>query len=360
VTTIQQAFDPRRNSLNAIRLVLALLVIVSHTWPIGGYGRELHLGDQTLGNWAVAGFFAISGYLITGSRLHSRNFVDYLWRRVLRIYPAFFVVLVIVAFGFAPLVAAATGDGPWTVSGAVQYVVKNLALDIRQYGVPDTLNSVPLPRAWNGSLWTLFYEFLCYLAVGVAASFLPRRALQWCAVAALVLGGGATLVITHGLVSVPTTLELFIRLLAFFAGGMLLYLLADRVPLSGWLALAALLALAVAAAVGVSRPLAGLPVAYLMLYLGSRLPLHRVGSRNDISYGVYIYAFPVQQVLVYLFADRAIDPLSFALLSAIGTVPLAWASWLFIEKPAMSLKRLTAGRNSTTAHADVQSQPRKL
>lgn len=355
MTTVQQVFDPRKNSLNAIRLALALLVIVSHTWPIGGYGREPHIGDQTLGNWAVAGFFAISGYLITGSRLHSRGFVDYLWRRVLRIYPAFLVVLLVVAFAFAPAVAAATGDGPWTLTNAFQYVVKNLALDIRQYGIPDTLNTVPFPRTWNGSLWTLFYEFLCYLAVGVAASLLPRKTLSWCATAALLAGGVLTFAITSGVLTMPTTVELFVRLLAFFAGGMLLYLLADRVPLNGWVALGAFLILAVASAVGVSRSIAGLPVAYLMLYLGSKLPLNRIGSRNDISYGVYIYAFPVQQVLTYVFVDRAIDPLSFAVLSAIATLPFAWASWLLVEKPAMSLKHLTARRIPRATNSSVRS-----
>ncbi|MCL9664415.1 acyltransferase [Curtobacterium albidum] len=355
MTTLQQVFDPRRNALNAIRLALALVVVVSHTWPIGGYGREPHIGDQTLGNWAVAGFFAISGYLITGSRLHSRGFVDYIWRRVLRIYPAFLVVLLVVAFGFAPAVAAATGDGPWTLTSALLYVLKNLALDIRQYGILDTLNSVPFPRTWNGSLWTLFYEFLCYLAVGVSASVLPRKALSWCAAVALLAGGIFTFAITSNILTAPSNLELFVRLLAFFAGGMLLYLLADRTPLNVWFALGAFLVLTVASMLGVSRPVAGLPVAYLMLYLGCKLPLHRIGSRNDISYGVYIYAFPVQQVLAYVFVDRVIGPLSFALLSAVATIPFAWASWLLVEKPAMSLKHLTARRVPRSTEPDVRS-----
>ena len=88
--TLATAFDPRHNSLNALRLALATLVIVSHAWPIGGFGNDPHIGDLSFGGWAVAGFFAISGFLITSSRLRS-SFSAYLWRRMLRIFPGLWV-----------------------------------------------------------------------------------------------------------------------------------------------------------------------------------------------------------------------------------------------------------------------------
>ncbi len=83
----------------------------------------------------------------------------YLWRRFLRIYPAFLVCLGVFGFGFAPL-GLALGGGSYGVLDGVRYVGGNALLAITQTGVGDTLNAVPYPDAWNGALWTLFYEAL--------------------------------------------------------------------------------------------------------------------------------------------------------------------------------------------------------
>lgn len=336
--SLGDAFNPRKNSLNAIRLVLALLVIVSHSWPIGGYGADPRFGDQTLGNWAVVGFFAISGYLITASRVHSKNFLEYLWRRVLRIYPAYFVVLAVVAFGFAPAAVAISGDGSWAPRDGLAYMTQNIALLIRQYGVGESLNSVPLQHAWNGSLWTLFYEFCCYVAIGLAVTFIPRRWLSAACAISLLLCAGITLLVLTKSVAFAQPIELAARLGGYFAGGALLYFHRRKVPMSPIIAAVAIGLIAVTAFFGVSRAFAALPVAYLMMWLGSELPLTRVGAKNDISYGVYIYAFPVQQVLAYAFAGSGAGPGVFILLSIASTLPLAWLSWLIIERPAMRLK----------------------
>src|SRR5947209_465064 len=92
------------NSLNAIRLVLAALVLVSHSWPLLGLPEPTPVFGETLGSVAVAGFFAISGYLITGSRMKI-GIVRFAWHRALRIYPGYWVVLVVTAFVLAPIVS---------------------------------------------------------------------------------------------------------------------------------------------------------------------------------------------------------------------------------------------------------------
>jgi peptidoglycan/LPS O-acetylase OafA/YrhL len=350
---IADAFHPKRNSLNAIRLVLAILVIVSHTWPIGGYGDDPMLGDETLGTWAVAGFFAISGYLITASRLHTTSFLDYLSRRIARIYPAFAVVLIVTAFVIAPLSAAVTGDGPWTLTGALGYVEHNAFLQLRQYGIGGTLSDVPYARVWNGSLWTLFYEFLCYLVVGIGLTFIPRR---WAAAVTgfiLVACSAATLAFTVTDLSAPTTIELLAKLGTYFAAGALLYQLSDRIPKTALLAISSAGVILVSAALGVSAAFAGLPIAYLMIYAGIMLPLNRVGARHDISYGMYVYAFPVQQLLVQGFPDNRLPVAVFAALAILCTLPLAWVSSLFVEQPALRLRtvlhRHLRARHGTTS-----------
>jgi peptidoglycan/LPS O-acetylase OafA/YrhL len=349
--SIGTTFDPRRNSLNALRLALAASVIVSHSWPIGGYGLDpgyspTGRSDQDLGSWAVAGFFAISGFLIAGSRINSRSPLDYYWRRVLRIYPAFIACLLLVAFVIAPLATGLLGGGRYALSGAASYVLNNLGLLIQQFGIPKTLATVPFPGAWDGALWTLFFEFLCYIGIGLLVSVVPRRYLTASVVIVFVGCIGITFAVTIGGLTIRGQIEQLARLGGFFAAGAMFYLQQRRIPQHASFAVGSALAIALTILTGTFQAFSGLFVVYLLLYLGIRLPLHRIGAQNDISYGMYIYAFPIQQVLQLEFPGQRLPVLVFVLLSVILTVPLAAASWFLVEKPAMTLKRLTEPRST--------------
>lgn len=338
-STIGGRLDPRSNSLNAVRLGLALLVLIAHSWELGGYGLQ----TQPLGPWAVAGFFCISGYLIALSRQRTRGAGDFFARRVVRIYPAFFVVLVIVAFVFAPAASVLLGGGPWSAEAGALYVLRNAGLWMAEPTIPGMLTDTPYPGVWNGSLWTLAFEFACYVVTGLIG-FL---AIRWRTGATVALWIGAMIVSILsgvGLLAVPGTVATFATLLAFYLAGTLLLLARDRVPLRPAL-------LAAAAAVAVALPLTSAPtalaapaMAYLMLGLGVVLPLRRVGARNDISYGIYIYAFPVQQMLALALSGGDVPAVASLVLAIVFTVPLAWASWLLVERPAMRALRRWSSR----------------
>ncbi len=346
MTVLSESFDPRRNSLNALRLVLAVLVIVSHSWPIGGYGHDPGDGDLTLGAWAVAGFFAISGYLITASRLHSSGLLDYMWRRALRIYPAFVVVLLVVAFGFAPVSVLSRNSGHWDPTESLGYVVANLGIRITQNGIPGTLVDVPFPEAWNGSLWTLWYEFLCYIAIGIAVSLIPRRLLGPAAIVATIGCAAATWALRD--LQLPLALVNATTLGGYFAAGMLMYCYRGRVAMAWYFAAASTAIVLIAAATSTFRMFAAIPAAYLMMWLGSTLPLQRVGAVNDVSYGTYIYAFPTQQLLATLGMGQILPVWGFILVSIGCTLPFACLSWFLVERPAMRLKSLVKQRRALT------------
>lgn len=104
-----------------------------------------------LGNWAVNGFFVISGFLIAGSRARSRWW-PYLWRRALRIFPAYWVALIVVAFLAAPLVAALVPGETLVLRSAVAYPIRNLGLVTIQHEVSNTLTSLPIPHVWLGTV----------------------------------------------------------------------------------------------------------------------------------------------------------------------------------------------------------------
>lgn len=363
MTTLAEAFNPKRNSLNALRLVLAALVIVSHAWIIGGYGYPPTVMGVDIGMFAVCGFFAISGYLITGSRRSGTSSIPanprggargepsllpFLFRRFLRIYPAFLVVLIVTAVIFAPLstLLAPTDIPAPSYPSAASYVFANLSLHITQWSIDGTLLTAAIPT-WNIPLWSLVFEALCYLGLGLLASVVPRR---FFTAAAVTLFAALTLaaLITHNPGTAGFTDDL-LALGSFFFGGVVLYLFRQRMPSSAPIALIAAGVVLLVLALGFFKPLAAFPLAYLLLYLGAVLPLHKIGARNDISYGLYVYGFPVQQLLLLAtqsLSDTPMPVVLFATLSVLATIPFALASWFLVERPALTLKRFVAPRRA--------------
>lgn len=338
--------DPRRNSLNLIRLVLALAVLWHHAYPLGGFtGHPAILGVQ-LGGWAVFGFFAISGYLITSSRF-SRPLGSYLVQRIFRIYPAFWVCLLVTAAVFAPIayVHASGGIDGYLTTGPVtpiDYVLRNLTLRIDSYQIGTTLADTPYPGAWNGSLWTLYYEFACYLIVGALGCLAWWRRHSWPTLVAFVLT-----VVAYArweqlapYVGGNVDLRNLLQLLPFFLGGSAVYRYRHLLPLHGLGAVASALAVWAAIALSVDWGLqAAAPfLLYLVLWIGHRMPSPAWIRKNDLSYGTYIYAFAVQQLLASLgLHEHGI--LVYTAVTVALTAVLASASWFLVERPVMRRAR---------------------
>jgi peptidoglycan/LPS O-acetylase OafA/YrhL len=336
--SITRRFDPRDNGLNAIRLVLAFLVILSHSWPLSGFGPDPMLGGATIGSLAVGGFFAISGFLVTGSRLRL-SAGAYGWRRFLRIFPGLWVCLLVAAFILAPAVGALRGG--WSLLDALRYVGGNAPMVFSLTNeIGTTLRDVPIP-SWNGSLWTLRHEIACYVLVGLAGFSGMFRSKQWLTAAGF--GAVICVVVVFAVIDMPGPIVTFAVLLSFFLAGSALFRYGDRIPLTGPVAGLAIVLLGVTIANHTVKIFGALPVAYLCLWTATVLPgrLRKVGSRNDLSYGVYLYGFPVQQLLVFAGAS-SLGPLAFAGLACVAVLPFAAMSWLLVERPAMRMK--TSGR----------------
>jgi peptidoglycan/LPS O-acetylase OafA/YrhL len=334
----------RTDGLNLVRLVLALAVLVSHGVVTAGLA-EPRIAGETLGGWAVAAFFAISGYLVAGSRL-THTMPVYLAHRLGRIMPAYWVSLVVTAVLALGVLVGTTGLTTTALRSAVTFVTSNIGLVQVQPDVAGTPVGVPYPGVWNASLWTLAYEFACYLVIGVLVWLLPaararRRvvlAVIWIGVLAVHAGA------PHLLTDVPEVLQQAARLGTFFLGGALLQSVCrprDLRPGVAFLLLAAALGLVVANnRVGAE---VGAPLwAYVLLSAGCFLPSPRAIRDHDISYGTYIYAFPVSQLLVIVGLREAGLGLFLAGTVAL-TVTLGALSWVLVERPAL---RAVKGRTT--------------
>lgn len=332
----RRPFGEGPNCLNALRLLFAALVIISHGYTLGAFGAEPHVHKTTLGTLGVDGFFAISGYLIMRSAQRSGS-GRYAWHRALRILPGLWVCLLVTALVFAPL-----APGRYSLGSGLHYILSNLGVVTVQPEISGTLMNHPGPSDWNGSLWTLPHEVACYVLLGVAAAARLLRRRWWLVAVFICLAGVLMLHLIPARLLYANWHQLmvadFLNFTMFFLAGSLLFLFRDRVPDSGWLVAGGMITVALALLVMNSpAPVAAVPLAYVVIWLATHAPLRSVGRRNDLSYGMYIYGFPIQQLLA---AHRVGGVVTFSLLSLFGATTAAAASWFMVEQPALTLKAL--------------------
>jgi peptidoglycan/LPS O-acetylase OafA/YrhL len=331
----------RENNLNLLRLVLAASVILAHSPELidGNRGREL--AARIFGSWvslgvlAVDGFFILSGYLIAQSWERNPRVYAYLRKRVVRIYPGFLVACVISAL----LASLGGNDQYWGEFRVLRFVKGLLVLAVPK--IPAAFLALP-HSIINGPLWTISYEFACYLGLAILGvmGLLRRRWLVL--VGTILVTVWATAQAKHWLPPISHRIPIgasnsdLPRLMSCFLTGTCYYLFRDKVRFTGPATLAAM-GLLLSAMFRESTATVAIPLCggYLLLAagLGSPVPGTAWVRKEDVSYGVYLYAWPIQQLLINHW--RYIDPW---LLSAI-TLPLAflagWASWNWIERPAM-------------------------
>ncbi len=371
--TFAEFIESRSPGFDAMRLLLAFAVLVSHTWPLGGFGGEpsspLAPGYLTLGGFAVAGFFALSGLLVGRSALQ-RSPGRYARARLVRVVPGYWVALVLSGFGFAALGfvherGSLAGFFTLDAGGPFAYVGRAALFPIEFFhAVADVFQTnTPYGRVTgtsfvNGSLWTLAYEMRCYLLVGLLAVVAKRY-------------GGRTTITVAWLVTgvvgiaywaapddvnfvIGTVADRTMVMFAFiFLGGALVGVWADRIRLFGPVPVAALVFALIVGRIsltasqhlgGASLALVLPPIAALLAPIGTQL------RGIDLSYGLYLYAWPVQQVMAMY--DVVPGPWRFIAIATVATLMLAAASWFLVERPAM--RRFgTRPRHRTTAPAGV-------
>jgi len=355
---LSEGLGGRHNALGLIRVILAGSVIVSHAFPLSGRGEDpmqaWSLNQQNIGGFAVIGFFAISGYLITKSGTRN-DILQYAWARVLRIFPAFLAVLVVSAFVIGPLFWLAEGKplGSYFttgVGGPFHYLLGNWQLTIHQWGINDIFSHTPYGEVvgggsvFNGSLWTLTYEWTCYVLIGALVLFgvLSRFRILVPILTGVLFGmqierfAGAP-----GFGSVVPFLgdQFLVNLGLIFMIGATFALYSHRIILDWRLALFCA-ALCVFTAHKGGFQVIGFPAfAYVLFWLAAKLPdaLKKLGSKNDYSYGLYVWGFLVQQ-MVAQFGWYRFGYIPYTLICIVIASAFAWASWHGVEKHALAIK----------------------
>lgn len=333
------------NSFDLLRLAAALMVVVGHAYPLAGQASPALAGNsiQALG---VKIFFVISGFLIMGSWQRDPSVRRFAWRRALRILPGLAGVTVACALGLG----LAVTELPWRdyLSNArLWHYFSNLAF-YPQYDLPAVFAHNTYPTAVNGSLWSLPAEVAMYVVgpLAWAGGALLLRSARW-GVALACLGLALSSILALRVFGMPpvviygTALSSFLDVAPYFLLGALYTAPVLQRRLNPWVAIVALVLLAAMAPHFVASEV----LLYLVLPYGAlSLGLHAsvagqwLAERGDISYGVYLYGFPVQQLVSHWMAPERHTPWTNTTLALPLILLLAVASWRLIERPCLQFK----------------------
>ncbi|UTF58743.1 acyltransferase [Gilvimarinus sp. DA14] len=354
-------FDGNRsNNFTLIRLVFAWAVLYGHSYAIqaaDGYSdplNRLFAGSTWVGAIAVEGFFAISGFLVTAS-LMKRDAIDYIISRSLRIVPGLTVCVFICVFLLGSLASELPISDYFESTQTFTYLRNSLAFIPMQWELPGVF--VDNTRtAVNGSLWTLNVEVYCYVLLLVLGTF---ALVKYAAIA----NGFLVVLFLFSLKFYPNLPliginEAWARPSLYFLLGVFFYVNRKYIVLHWVLAITSLVLCL--ASFGKSWyqyvfPLAFVYLLFYTAYATKHIDMDR--SLGDISFGFYIYAWPTQQVIASSLPSAS--PYINTLISTVITGALAWMSWTYVEKPALSLKQwlmnLRNGLKNASAKPDINS-----
>ncbi|MBK8639197.1 MAG: acyltransferase [Chromatiaceae bacterium] len=331
---LQEILNKEKNNLDIFRIISALMVIYGHAYailPSTGSGDVLKglLGFDYSGSLAVKIFFFLSGLVVTNSLLTKRSLIPFLIARFFRIWPALAFTLLVSAFLLGPLLSEQSPAEYFSNKKVLAYFYKGLSMNIK-YELPGVFENNAF-RAVNGSLWSIPHEVFAYLTL---ASFfilgLLNSRIRLLTIPIFIL------ILIDPLLENPVIFTWLpanpeIRLLApCFAFGALLAIWKDKVDI-GWMpCLAAWIAFLLLKQSCCNFYLFYLALFMSIIQLSSHDILVRLKPTADISYGIYLWGWPVQQILVLFFVDYGIR---FNQISAIFiSVVMGFLSWYLIER----------------------------
>jgi peptidoglycan/LPS O-acetylase OafA/YrhL len=333
-----------------IRLLAAVAVLHSHSYAIVSGDRDsqpiVPILDVTVGTFAVQIFFAISGYLICGSALKGK-FFEFLIARCLRIYPALIAVIFSTYLIIGPLASDLKIADYFSNSASWKYVLKNCSMILgARFDLPGVFVSNPLTAMVNGSLWTLPYELRMYLLFSVmclAVSVFKIRSVKSAFGIIILILICSNVFLYNDLLPKGKSIEVVelvpSDLFYIFVFGSMTRLVGNYfsarpiyiVPLIVFLSFINIYSHTIFLLIYY------VILSYLLICFAFLASKFIKSVPNDYSYSTYLWAFPIQQMLVFFLPGIGVIQLS---LLSLGVVAVfAHLTWIYVENPMISLSK---------------------
>lgn len=346
----------RNNSLNLIRLILAIFVIIWHSWFMLNLEVDIPYQISYILGLAVPCFFVISGYLITGSAI-KHDLKTYFKKRLARIYPAYLFSIISTIILFAPITYTLNNGGNFNLHKYIQdsnillYFIKCLPFKSDSITFGTTLIQIHA-NVWNGSAWTLKYEFICYIAIVLILFILTKIIGKKENITKLIFGLYLSSIILSIILINPNTGLAYnnriyvteIYFISIFLGGSLAYLIKDKIKFSYKLLFISFIFCIIIMTIlpyAWAMEISAIPMVYIILCISIKLKSPEWIKRNDISYGIYVYGWPIQCVIIYIITTYhiTISLYSYMIICIILSAGFATLSWFIIEKPILDKVR---------------------
>lgn len=330
------------NNLDLIRLLCAYFVIYSHSFALSpSPGDEDFLlkltgiGFIAFSGVAVKTFFLISGILVTNSLLSTGNITKFVTSRFLRVFPAFFTVVVLSALVMGPILTTWTPSSYLSKFTTWHYISKTLSLDI-QYILPGVFDK-NTTQAVNGSLWTIPFEVKAYfylLVLYILSVPLGKYKTYFIGIVSIAIFL-EPLTPFKGMLIAKSDNPSIYELYPFFAFGCLLALAKEKIKIGIYLPIAFAIIYLLSSSETCKIMFFYLAASTLLIYASSLKAIIRIKLKHDISYGVYLWAFPIQQTIAAFYPGQ---PYLNMAASIVITTLIAYASFILVEGPSMNLR----------------------
>ncbi len=320
----------RKNNLDFIRFLAASLVILCHAYPIS-LGSEYAdvlgriTGNQIhFGNLAVCIFFVYGGFLIAKSAERLEKTWSFFRARICRIFPCLIVVTVLLALLAGPFLTNLSVTEYYANGGTWRYLLNSGMILV--HNLPGVFEGNVYGQAVNGPLWTLPIEFLCYIMcfLVMKLGFLNEKRMKW-TIPVFVAGYLGIKLVLGG----NELLASALRPVGMFYAGMLYYVYREKIKLKLLPALLALAALVLCTRCQVLDETIFIFLPYILMYLGygTKYTLHNFAKHGEVSYGMYLCGWPLQQIICMGFGGTMEPLVNFAI-----ALPLAVVCGFILNK----------------------------
>lgn len=334
--------DDRHNNINIIRFIAAAMVIYGHMSHLIGAPMPQLFG-QEISSIAVKVFFVLSGYLIAQSLMRDNHTFRYFVRRTFRIFPGLFFVCFIAAFVLGPLLSSEGFRSYFSSSLPYEYFIKNSLMN-PVYSLPGVFENNLYPNAVNGSLWTLPVEFSMYILLPISVFVFKKLNILKPGLAIMAVGLVA-LSVAHMLLFPSAVWAIWgsnvwdglVLTPYFFMGAVFSFPEFKKIFNLQWaIVLAFVAGVIVLDGYWQYEIVVFLTLPYITLSCSLATPavFGRVFAVNDYSYGLYLWGFFVQQILVsFIGVDKGISIVAYSAICFIVATVCAMVSWHLVEKP---------------------------